>query len=932
MIWATLLENTAMAGGLAGIVALVCRFQRARPALCHLLWLLVFTVLVMPPTPLTANLGGGVRDSVSGYFSPTPDSSLPAYVAPAWGGTSLASSWGSEELDAVLPSSVEPEPIGSLPLAAGATAATSPTLWARVEAVVSRVSLSAWAIGWWALGSLVALLFMQQRIARFHRGVRAARPASGPIVDEVSAVAQRLGMRAPEVRLLEGVGSPSIWCFGPARLLWPTRGGALSRAGRAPSLIAHELAHIARRDTWVARLEVLAIAACWWHPLFWLIRRQVHVYAELSCDAWALWAYPQDRREYAEALIGAHEETIHAPVALQGLCATNSDFKDFERRLDMILRDKVSRGVSKGAAALAIAGTLLLLPSASQDYPESVKEHQEGKQVTECAGCAAGVEHQCVDQKLALEKALGVAEKLFQAGDMPSALDAFESALRLAPDDPRAHARLAYIQIGLKMVDEARVHLNHAVEHGDNVLIAAYNLACCDALSGQHEAGLKNLAMAIRYGFSDVELMSTDSDLDGLRELPGFAAALKLCGISAQLRSQLNSEELEPERAHALHTSLYRIASSDGPVVADYAMSAHGMGDYKASFEAFGRQAKLGFNRPTALYNRGCALARLGKTDAAFEMLEEAVRAGMSYPMVVDDEDLESLREDARWPGIVEGLSAQTESVDKVARALYEGNLLDATDLLEGIQTDPNAAADTRVWSSLKRAELMMQKAQYADALEAFEHAAAGDYAVDEAAFGMASALAALGLDDVAEERLRAAIELGFQDEERVAALAEGAHLKSAKVLAALAGERAARAKGLAAKEEALVRGLELRFSDVTARERLDEARLRVDDFFVGRDAAPERVELAELPEPVELDLLLEFRDFVEGEAAVEAMGSQHAHDTTQLELETRQLELRKLELELELKRLELRHLEQKLELQRVKAKAMPANPLGKLQ
>ena len=112
----------------------------------------------------------------------------------------------------------------------------------------------------------------------------------------------------------------------------------------------------------------------------------------------------------------------------------------------------------------------------------------------------------------------------------------------------------------------------------------------------------------------------------------------------------------------------------------------------------------------------------------------------------------------------------------------------------------------------------------------------------------------------------------------------------------------------------------------------------------MGRDAAPERVELAEfperlelielaeLPEPVELDLLLEFRDFVEGEAAVEAMGSQHAHDTTQLELETRQLELRKLELELELKRLELRHLEQKLELQRVKAKAMPANPLGKLQ
>ena len=45
-------------------------------------------------------------------------------------------------------------------------------------------------------------------------------------------------------------------------------------------------------------LEVPAAALLWWNPLFWLIRGRFRHFAELSCDAWAVWAYPADRRAF----------------------------------------------------------------------------------------------------------------------------------------------------------------------------------------------------------------------------------------------------------------------------------------------------------------------------------------------------------------------------------------------------------------------------------------------------------------------------------------------------------------------------------------------------------------------------------------------------------------------------------------------------------
>src|SRR5262249_41576394 len=48
MLW-WLVQNAVLAALLAGIVALICRLTRLRPAVRHALWLLVLIKLVTPP-------------------------------------------------------------------------------------------------------------------------------------------------------------------------------------------------------------------------------------------------------------------------------------------------------------------------------------------------------------------------------------------------------------------------------------------------------------------------------------------------------------------------------------------------------------------------------------------------------------------------------------------------------------------------------------------------------------------------------------------------------------------------------------------------------------------------------------------------------------------------------------------------------------------
>lgn len=56
---------------------------------------------------------------------------------------------------------------------------------------------------------------------------------------------------------------------------------------------------------------------------------------------------------------------------------------------------------------------------------------------------------------------------------------------------------------------------------------SAYNVACGHALSGRKEEAIDWLKKAVRHGFSNLEHMENDPDLEGIRQLPGYIALVE---------------------------------------------------------------------------------------------------------------------------------------------------------------------------------------------------------------------------------------------------------------------------------------------------------------------------------------------------------------------------------------------------------------------
>jgi bla regulator protein BlaR1 len=181
------------------------------------------------------------------------------------------------------------------------------------RAPVFARSTSSWqlVLVWaWLCGSGVFVLIVVAGVLRF---VRRQRPvATTPprwIVEEVTTLAARMQIPSPCLVDDPRATSPFVWSFGRARLVLSST--ALAAADRVERMtaLAHELAHLRRRDHWFARRELLLATFLWWHPLFWLARLRMCEQTELACDAWALWALPEARFAYAGALIQSlHEE------------------------------------------------------------------------------------------------------------------------------------------------------------------------------------------------------------------------------------------------------------------------------------------------------------------------------------------------------------------------------------------------------------------------------------------------------------------------------------------------------------------------------------------------------------------------------------------------------------------------------------------------
>lgn len=107
-----------------------------------------------------------------------------------------------------------------------------------------------------------------------------------------------------------------------------------------------------------------------------------------------------------------------------------------------------------------------------------------------------------------------------------------------------------------------------------------YNLACCLSLAGRKDDAMKALEEATRRGFTDVEHMKTDTDLDPLRKRKSFKALMKKLEAAAgakPLSIWVESKAMLP--CHVRLPENYEEKKAYGLV-----LLLHGRGDNAANF------------------------------------------------------------------------------------------------------------------------------------------------------------------------------------------------------------------------------------------------------------------------------------------------------------------------------------------------------------
>ncbi len=216
----------------------------------------------------------------------------------------------------------------------------------------------------WIGGSALWFTVAALRMLRFARLLRRAEPAHAALQAEVQALSQRMGLaRAPAVRVARRRVPPLVWGMSgrPTILLPAELLESLSDEQRA-TLLAHELAHVARRDEWLRWFELIAIGLYWWHPVAWWARHNAEAAQEQCCDQRVVALLPQAARAYAETLLATIEFLAEpgrsVPLGASGF----SQVGHMHRRLTMILKRNTTRRMTWPAAVALSAIGLLVLP------------------------------------------------------------------------------------------------------------------------------------------------------------------------------------------------------------------------------------------------------------------------------------------------------------------------------------------------------------------------------------------------------------------------------------------------------------------------------------------------------------------------------------------------------------------------------------------
>jgi beta-lactamase regulating signal transducer with metallopeptidase domain len=202
----------------------------------------------------------------------------------------------------------------------------------------------------WALGFLVVMTRLLTGLARLVAMTRRCRTVqSSSWREHASSLAAEFDLR-PVVVLESHDRVPLLtWGMFRPRIIVPA-GAAAWTAGRIEAVLAHELAHIARRD-WALQIATQIVCAVYWfNPLVWMTCRRLRNESEQACDD-AVLRRGIDPADYATHLLAVARQ-VHAGGPRWASAPAILNSSSLERRIAAMLKPSCSREALTGTASL----------------------------------------------------------------------------------------------------------------------------------------------------------------------------------------------------------------------------------------------------------------------------------------------------------------------------------------------------------------------------------------------------------------------------------------------------------------------------------------------------------------------------------------------------------------------------------------------------
>ena len=245
------------------------------------------------------------------------------------------------------------ETIPALPMEAMASAEMAPLEIAALQPVPTTI--------WDDPSSLIAILYLggllmvASRIVgglvTLRRWTRAASPMTD--LDWLRAMARVRpdGEAGASIRLLVSHDAPTPLSWGWLRPTILIDRDTLERVEDADAILAHEVAHVVRRDWPALMMTRLSVALFWFNPLAWLLERELVQQAEEAADCAALGQV--EPAAYAQTLVSCARTQWLQPVPANSMAPRASGLK---RRVQAILSGRVTARSGSFWTAAAMLG------------------------------------------------------------------------------------------------------------------------------------------------------------------------------------------------------------------------------------------------------------------------------------------------------------------------------------------------------------------------------------------------------------------------------------------------------------------------------------------------------------------------------------------------------------------------------------------------